>query len=185
MEENKISKRSTERLPFLSLKLMRMMGMGIVMNIITVVKGSTEYINACEDALVNSELGRRYFSEKGSARKALEDGFNKNEIHVAIDNEKNCIGFVWLILNGIFHSFPYIHIIAVKSEKRGQGIGKILLKFIEDLCFKKYSKLFLVVAEFNPDAKRLYENLGYSQIGEVPNLYRKGITEYLMMKPKE
>jgi ribosomal protein S18 acetylase RimI-like enzyme len=92
---------------------------------------------------------------------------------------------VWVILNGIFHSFPYIHIIAVKSENRGQGIGKILLKFVEDVCYKNYSKLFLVVADFNTDAKRLYERIGYSAIGDIPNLYRNGITECLMMKSKE
>jgi ribosomal protein S18 acetylase RimI-like enzyme len=152
---------------------------------ITVIKGSINYIDDCEDALVNSELGKRYFSEKGSARKSLEEGFNENDIYVAIDNNNNCKGFVWVILNGIFHSFPYIHIIAVKSESRGQGIGKILLKFIEDVYYKKYSKLFLVVADFNPDAKRLYKDIGYSVIGDIPNLYRQGITECLMMKSKE
>lgn len=152
---------------------------------ITVIKGSINYINDCEDALLNSELGKRYFSEKGSARKSLEEGFSKSEIYVAIDNNNNCKGFVWVILNGIFHSFPYIHIIAVKSENRGQGIGKLLLRFVEDVYYKKYSKLFLVVAEFNPTAKRLYERMGYSEIGDIPNLYRNGITECLMMKSKK
>lgn len=149
---------------------------------ITVVKGSINYINDCEDALVNSELGKRYFSEKGSARKSLEEGFSKGEIYVAINNDNDCKGFVWVVLNGIFHSFPYLHIIAVKSENRGQGIGKILLKFVEDVYCKNNSKLFLVVADFNPDAKRLYESMGYSVIGDIPNLYRNGITECLMMK---
>ncbi|SHO45071.1 GNAT family N-acetyltransferase [Anaerocolumna xylanovorans] len=152
---------------------------------ITVVKGSISYINECEVALVNSELGKRYFSEKGSVRKSLEEGFGKGEIYIAIDKDNNCKGFVWVILNGIFHAFPYIHIIAVKSEDRGQGIGKILLKFIEDVYFENYSKLFLVVADFNPDAKRLYERIGYSVIGDIPDLYRKDITECLMMKSRE
>lgn len=151
----------------------------------TIIKGSINYINDCEDALVNSELGRRYFSNKGSAIKSLEEGFSKNEIYVAIDNNNNCMGFVWIIFDGIFHSFPYIHIIAVKSENRGQGIGKSLLRFVENLCFEKYSKLFLVVADFNPNAKKLYQNIGYFEIGEIPNLYRNGITECLMMKSKE
>ncbi len=152
---------------------------------ITVIKGNIRYINDCEYALVNSELGKRYFSEKGSALKSLEDGFSKDEIYVAIDNANNCKGFVWVISNGIFHSFPYIHIIAVKSEDRGKGIGETLLRFVEDICYKNYTKLFLVVADFNTDAKRLYERIGYSVIGNIPNLYRNGITECLMMKSKE
>lgn len=151
----------------------------------TIIKGSIEYINDCEDALVNSELGKRYFSQKGSARKALQEGFAKGEIYIALDASEGCKGFIWFILDGIFHSFPYLHIIAVKQESRNEGIGKKLLKFFEDSCFKDYSKLFLVVADFNPDAKILYEKIGYIQVGTIPSLYREGITEHLMMKSRE
>jgi ribosomal protein S18 acetylase RimI-like enzyme len=151
----------------------------------TIIKGSIEYINDCEDALVNSELGKRYFSQKGSARKALQEGFAKGEIYIALDGSEGCKGFIWFVLDGIFHSFPYLHIIAVKQESRNQGIGKKLLKFFEDSCFKDYSKLFLVVADFNPDAKILYEKIGYIQVGTIPSLYREGITEHLMMKSRE
>lgn len=152
---------------------------------ITIVKGSTDYINDCEEALVSSELGIRYFSKEGSARKALEQGFAKEEIYIATDINNNCMGFIWFILDGIFHKFPYLHIVAVKKESRNQGIGEKLLKFIEDICFKDNTKLFLVVAGFNPDAKRLYERIGYLEVGAIPNLYREGITEYLMMKLRE
>lgn len=149
---------------------------------ITIVKGSIDYINDCEEALVNCELGIRYFSEKDSARKVLEDGFNKEQIYIAIDNNHNCKGFIWFVLEGAFHSFPYLHIVAVKTEDRKLGIGKKLLEFFEDTCFKDYTKLFLVVADFNPDAKTLYEKIGYIEVGSIPGLYREGITEYLMMK---
>lgn len=152
---------------------------------IRIIKGSADYLGDCVEALQNSELGRKYFSEEGSARGSLEEGFNKGEIYVAIDNNNNCIGFIWFILRGIFHSFPYLHIIAVKEEFRDLGAGKKLLKFFEDICFKKYSKLFLVVADFNPDAKKLYEKVGYKEVGYIPDLYRKGITECLMMKTRE
>ena len=152
---------------------------------IMIVKGSIEYIKDCEDALLNSELGIRYFSKKGSARRALEDGFNKEEIYIAIDINRNCKGFIWFILGGAFHSFPYLHIIAVKKENRKLGIGKKLLEFFEDICFINYTKVFLVVADFNQDAKILYEKIGYREIGIIPSLYREGITEYLMMKLRE
>lgn len=151
---------------------------------VTVVKGDIKHIVDCEEALINSELGKRYFSELGKARRALEEGFNDNDLFLAVDNNNKCLGFVWVILNGIFHAHPYVHIIAVKNEYRGQGIGKMLLKHIEDLYFEDYSKLFLVVSDFNPDAKRLYQEIGYSVIGDIPDLYRQGITECLMMKAK-
>ncbi len=152
---------------------------------ITIDKGNIRHLKDCEEALVNSELGRRYFSQAGSAGSSLEKGFANNEIYVALDDDSNCIGFIWVIANGIFHSFPYIHIIAVKSEYRGQGIGKILLQYVEDVYYSNNSKLFLLVADFNPEAKRLYESIGYTAIGVIPDLYRQGITECLMMKSKE
>ena len=53
------------------------------------------------------------------------------------------------------------------------------------MVFVKANKIILVVADFNLDGKRFYEKIGYHQVGEIPSLYRKGITEYLMMKEKE
>lgn len=50
--------------------------------------------------------------------------------------------------------------------------------------FQDSSKVFLVVADFYPDAKRLYESLGYQQVGILPGLYKEGVAEYLMMKEK-
>lgn len=152
---------------------------------IRIAKGSMDYINDCEEILLNSELGIRYFSQKGSARKTLEKGFIKEEIYIALDINHKCKGFIWFILDGIFHSFPYLHIIVVKKENRKLGIGKKLLEFFEDICFIDYTKVFLVVADFNTDAKMLYEKIGYREIGSIPSLYREGITEYLMMKLKD
>ena len=70
----------------------------------------------------------------------------------------------------------------MKEEYRGFGIGRRLLKFFEDSETRRPSKLFLVVADFNPDAERLYESVGYREIGVIPDLYKKGVTEHLMMK---
>lgn len=148
-----------------------------------IMKGAINYIDDCEAALLDSELGRKYFSQPGNAHRALEEGFTKDEIYIAIDNNK-CVGFFWVIDKGAFHSFPYLHIIAVKEEYRNKGIGKMLMNYFEEISFKNSSKVFLVVAEFNPEAKRLYENLGYREIGPIPGLYRAGITEYLMMKER-
>lgn len=146
-------------------------------------KGCLRYIDDCCDALINSELGRRYFANEGSAHKAIQEGLGCGNLYVALYNDI-CVGFVWYITNGAFHSFPYLHIISVKEEYRGKGIGKKMMDFVEDIILKNDTKLFLVVADFNPEAKRFYEKLGYKQVGSIPNLYRNGTTEYIMMKEK-
>ena len=147
-----------------------------------ILKGNILNLEDCIDALVNSELGVQYFSEREKAKDALIEGFEKEEIFVAVDNDNRCIGFIWYILQGAFHAFPYLHIIAVKEEYRGIGIGKKIIENIEDILSEKYSKCFLVVADFNPKAKRLYERMGYIELGRIPDLYKKGVTEIFMMK---
>ena len=151
---------------------------------IYIKKGNLQHINDCEEILVHSELGQRYFSERGSAKKAIREGLKQKQLFVALESDI-CVGFVWYIPKGAFHSFPYLHIIAVEENHRGKGIGTKMIDYLEKIVFKDTDKIFLVVADFNPSARQLYEKIGYRQVGEIPNLYRKGITEYLMMKERK
>lgn len=153
------------------------------MNLI-IEKASEKYTPDCEIALKNSTLGEKYFSKEGSAKQAVIEGINTGNLYVAL-HENECVGFFYIIPKGAFHGFPYLHIISVKEEYRGKGIGSVLLKHMENIAFEYANKLFLVVADFNPDAKRFYEKHNYHQVGVLPSLYRPGITEYLMMKEKE
>ncbi len=144
------------------------------------IKAEPCHLHDCSLALQNSELGRVYFSGEDSADKAIQEGISKGEITLAINENNICLGFLWVIINGAFHSFPYLHIIAIKEQYRGTGIGKKLLNYFEESS--KSSKLFLVVADFNPRAKKLYESMGYIEIGVIPNLYKEGVNECFMMK---
>ena len=148
---------------------------------ITFTKGNEQHLKDCRDALCQSTLGDRYFSSSGSAEDAILEGIHQGNVHVAFIDEE-CVGFTYIIPKGAFHSFPYLHIIAVKEEHRNKGIGKALLDHSEGIAYEMADKIFLVVADFNPDAKRFYERNGYRQVGEIPDLYRPGITEYLMAK---
>ena len=141
----------------------------IGMQEITFAKGNEQHLKDCRAALCQSTLGERYFSSPGSAEIAILEGIRQENLYVAFIGEE-CVGFTYIIPKGAFHSFPYLHIIAVKEEYRNRGIGKALLNF------------FLVVADYNPAAKRFYERNGYQQVGEISNLYRPGVTEYLMVK---
>ena len=147
-----------------------------------ITKAQKINLEDCTIALLNSKLGQEYFVSEERAKSALEEGITKGELFVAVAEGGECLGFIWFILGGAFHSYPYLHIIAVKEKYRGQGIGTKLLSFFEETVFTDNAKVFLVVADFNPDAKRLYQKLGYKQVGILPNLYKDGVTEYLMMK---
>lgn len=153
---------------------------------IVITKAHMGHLEDCKAALLKSRLGQEYFSSEEKALSTLTEGIARGEIFVAAEagGEGECLGFIWFILKGAFHSFPYLHIIAVKEAFRGLGIGKKLLSFFEETVFAESSKVFLVVADFNPEARRLYERLGYRQVGMIPGLYKDGVAECLMMKER-
>jgi ribosomal protein S18 acetylase RimI-like enzyme len=72
------------------------------------------------------------------------------------------------------------------GDQRGRGIGQQLIKCCEDVVFAQAPKVFLVVvvADFSLSTKRLYEKLGYVEVGKIPDLFKSGVTEYLLMKNK-
>lgn len=151
---------------------------------IAISRADASHLPDCLAALANSELGRVYFASEEKALASLAEGVARDEVFVAMDEAGECVGFIWFVFGGAFHSFPYLHVIAVKGEHRGKGVGQKLLQFFEGGVFADSAKAFLVVADFNPDARRLYERLGWRQVGAIPGLYREGVTEYLMMKER-
>lgn len=42
---------------------------------IRIEKGTRQYLNDCEEALLNSELGRKYFTGAGAGKKAVPGEF--------------------------------------------------------------------------------------------------------------
>ena len=87
----------------------------------------------------------------------------------------------------IYHSKRSVSQFSIPAHHhRNKGIGKALLDYSEKIAYEMADRFFLVVGDYNPDAKRFYERNGYQQVGEIPNLYRPGVTEYLMAKdPKK
>jgi ribosomal protein S18 acetylase RimI-like enzyme len=77
---------------------------------------------------------------------------------------------------------PYLKSVAVAQEFRGHGLGTALMAFAEDLFRPRARHLFLCVSSFNEGAKRLYERLGYSAVGSVPDLALEGASETIMVK---
>ena len=144
--------------------------------IIQIKLADTEYIDYLVEILQDSDLGKAYFSDYEKAANMLTYAVGQNSVYVALDEKGKCLGFIYYMTNGVFGSYPYLHIVAVKEEYRSYGIGRQLMKYFEDNASDSPSaKYFLTVDDFNPRAKKLYENLGYQCVGELPDFYKKGI----------
>jgi ribosomal protein S18 acetylase RimI-like enzyme len=91
-------------------------------------------------------------------------------------------GFVILNMNGPLGG--YIQTLAVAEHTRGQGVGTALLAHAEQRIFATSANAFICVSSFNPDARRLYERLGYRLVGEMPDFLLAGHAELLLRKSR-
>jgi len=152
---------------------------------VSIIRGDHGHLEDCVEALVHSELAKVYYPTKESAEVLLKEGIEKQEIYVALDERFECVGYIWFALSKMFYRFPYIRQIAVRKEFRRQGIGKKLLSFVEEIAFKDWPKLFLTVSDFNKRAKKLYQEIGFEEVGFVPDLFKDGVAEHVMVKVRK
>jgi ribosomal protein S18 acetylase RimI-like enzyme len=110
---------------------------------------------------------------------------SKRQIHIAFDPENNCVGYMGLVDKGCFNKFTYLATLAVKKEYRSRGIGEALVRRFEEIGFNKEDRVFLLVSDFNKRAQSFYRKLGYKKVGSIPDLFRPGISENLLIKYKK
>ncbi len=91
---------------------------------IAIIKADLSHLEPCIDIMLNSRLGEEYFPDRVYAVSWLNEGIEKEEIFVAIDEKKSCLGFIYYILKGVFNSFPCLELIAVREDLRGHGCGE-------------------------------------------------------------
>jgi len=91
-------------------------------------------------------------------------------------------GFVFLNLQGAF--VGYLQTICVAPAFRNAGIGSALIAFAEERIFRDHANVFLCVSSFNQAARRLYERLGYTVVGELTDYLMPGQSELLLRKSR-
>ncbi len=101
------------------------------------------------------------------------------ELHVARDGDR-VVGFVLLTMKGQIPG--YISSICVDAGARGGGIGSKLVAYAENRIYRESPNVFLCVSSFNPDARRLYERLGFEYVGALKNFIIEGADELLYRK---
>jgi ribosomal protein S18 acetylase RimI-like enzyme len=117
-------------------------------------------------------------------RRSYEEAFMMltdpaREVYVAVLGGE-VVGFTILRMEGVF--VGYIQTVGVMPGWRNRGIGTRLIDFAERRIFERYPNVFLCVSSFNTEARRLYERLGYDEVGELKDFIVPGHSEILMRK---
>ena len=94
------------------------------------------------------------------------------------DGQGLVIGQAFVMLKSTEHEAAdgtkraYLFAFRVRPNWRNQGFGTRMMDFIErDLLRRGFSYITLNVAKENPDARRLYERLGYKVTGSKPGVW--------------
>lgn len=105
-----------------------------------------------------NQLDRLQMAEEGKA------------VYLVVEENREIVGQVLLKLEGgkKIKDMPQINDLYVKESFRGKGIGTKLIQVAEEKAREKsFAKISLAVnPTLNPKVKKLYEDLGYKEIGE-------------------
>ncbi len=140
------------------------------------LKGADE-VHLISEFMANSEPWatlKRTYEESVSM---LNDPMR--EVYVA-DVGGEVAGFTILQMKGAF--VGYIQTVGVLQNWRNLGIGSRLIRFAEGRIFSGAPNAFICVSSFNERARRLYERLGYTVVGELTDYIIPGHSEILMRK---
>lgn len=133
--------------------------------------------DACASFMAGSEpwitLGRGIVE----CRSLLMDA--DRERYIA-DVDGDVAGVIVISMRGAF--VGYIQTLCVAPGFRGRGIGASLVRFAEERIFSRSPNVFICVSSFNKRARRLYERLGYEEIGELRDYIVSGKSEVLLRK---
>jgi ribosomal-protein-alanine N-acetyltransferase len=100
----------------------------------------------------------------------MKDCINSDYHCIKVQQNNEIIGYAILLT-----AFDESHLLnmCIDKKQQSQGLGRKLLKHLENICRLCHSKVFLLeVRESNPVAQSLYQSFGFKQIGIRKNYYR-------------
>lgn len=78
---------------------------------------------------------------------------------------------------------PYLQFLGLLPDFQHQGIGDLVLRWLEDTAVKSEDRnLWVAASEFNARALSFYESHGFERVATIDDLVRDGINEVLMRK---
>lgn len=132
---------------------------------------------ACARLMADMDPWRTLGRDHAACLRLLRDPHA--EVYVAEDDAGLAGGLVLSLVGALS---GYVRTILVAPGRQGRGYGTRLMEFAERRIFRVSPNAFLCVSSFNPDARRLYERLGYEYVGELRDYLVRGHAELLYRK---
>jgi len=137
---------------------------------------------ACAELMASSDPWRSLGRTLEQSYRIVRDP--AREVYVALEpsasSEPRVAGFIVLIMQGAF--VGYIQSVVVRDDCRGRGLGTALIALAERRILRDTPNVFICASSFNAPARRLYERLGYTVVGELTDYIVRGHSETLLRK---
>lgn len=139
-------------------------------------------IEACATIVGETPLWRdRYGISQIRAAALLQGAIDRKEGLLIADEQGVPIGFAWYLMKGAFGRSGYLRLLAVRTDRRNSHAGAALLEAVEGAVGQD---LFILVSDFNTDARRFYSRHGYKEIGQIPGYILPDVTEIILWRRK-
>ncbi len=139
-------------------------------------------VAGCAQWIAETPLWQRYHVTEQSIAERLRKGLESGASIFAAERAGQVVGFIWLVERGAFARSDYVQLIGVRPGERRRKVGRALMEFAEATAFAAGRDLFLLVSDFNTDAQRFYQRLGYRQVGKLDNYVIPGVSELIYRK---
>lgn len=139
-------------------------------------------IPGCARWIAATPLWQRYHVTEPSIQKRLSQALENGATIFVAERAGDVLGFLWLVERGAFDHSDYVRLIGVRPGERGRGVGRALMEFAEESSRARGRDLFLLVSDFNTDAQRFYQRLGFHQVGLLEDYVIPGVSELIYRK---
>lgn len=147
-----------------------------------VIPATAADLDACAALMAATPLWQRYGVTLEGARRTLAVAPDHGGRVLVARVGDELAGFVLVYPRGGFARSGYIRLIGVVAACQGQGLGDALMAAAETLVADVAPDMFLLVSDFNVEAQRFYQRLGYVQVGALPAYVLPDVTELILWK---
>ncbi len=132
----------------------------------------------------NCPLYERYFKKGDFLDNWLTDAIRAGTAFVAVDRNGEAVGWVSMKTSDAYvDGLPNLTLLAVKDTSRGRGIGQMLISFYEGVMSGLgYKECAIVVNDWNPRARKLYDSLGYKLRRSFDDPFVGGFVDHMLVK---
>lgn len=155
------------------------------LNLISIQKAEAGKIEEYRRIFLNSALYDHYFRPDPSylddtLRAAIEAG----QGYVATDRNGEALGWATIMTShDTVDGLPELFLLGVRDTARGRGIGQLLIEFYEGVIKGLgYPEAAIVVNDWNPRARKLYDSMGYKLRKSIEDPYIGGFTDHILVK---